>query len=564
MPANLVRDAARRCGSAAVLSDWPTRAACDACGAVAGTAAPAIIAGCHFGPLDPTEVQPYIEHRLRRAGWSGNPALGTEAHARIAAWTGGIPRRINLLCHRLLIDAFLRGRNRIDAEQVETIARVIQEETGSLVPQPDVAASAGAADGPTRLATVKATDRPATLPRNAAAQPQTDRIGPEQLRLATHALMCRDDARVLLCVAQTTDARWVMQTLTARLQAQPGLPRPLLVAPASADAEPLLRPPDVLLSAGEDVRQDLARWLRECVVQFAQRPVAAVLAAGEGDAVLAAALAAQRAGVPLIAVGAGQRRGGRHEPAEIDRAILDRLAGLHLVADAADAEVLAAEGVEAAGIEWVGNPRIDAIHAALATAPRTSRATDSASGAAPGWRVEGEYALLFAREAAGYARERLVDWLANVRRLSRVIPVLLVETPELRAALAERGLNQALNGARVWRIGAAALVDGLALLRGARCALTDQPLLADAARLLGVPHLELRRNAGAAPCGGRRNGWDAISAGWSPRWSICSMPRRPPGPSHRAGTGTRPSASPPCSPPGCRPNAQLHSMPPCS
>ncbi len=455
-----------------------------------------IIAGCHLGPLDSTEVQPYIEHRLRCAGWSGNPAFSAEAYARITAWTGGIPRRINLLCNRLLMDAFVENRERIEAGQVESVARVIHEETGGLLPPVDADKSASSASAPApAAATARAADEPTLPAPTADLQPQTDRAEPEQLGLLVAAPR-RNDARVLLCVAQTPDARLVMQTLAERLQVDATLPRPLIVAPAPVDSEPLLCAPDVPLSASTGLPQDLPRWIGECLAQLAQRPVAAVLAAGAGDAVLAAALAAHRAGVPVIAVAAGQRRGDRHDPAEVDRALLDRLAGLHLVADAVDAEVLAAEGAAPASIEWVGNARIDAVHAALAATPDVSRTAYAAHLAAQGWLGEQGYALLFAQDAAGYTRERLVDWLANVRRLSRVIPVVLAETPALRAALTGQGLSQALNGARVWRIDAPALADTLALLRAARCALTDRPLLADAARLLGVPHLELRRNAG--------------------------------------------------------------------
>lgn len=454
-----------------------------------------IIAGCHLGPLDSTEVQPYIEHRLRCAGWSGNPAISAEAYARVTAWTGGIPRRINLLCNRLLMDAFLDQRERIDAQRVESVARALHEETGGLLPPVDVQEPASRTGAPAPAAADTA-EAPSQLPASPAnRQPQTEHTEPEQLGLPV-ATERRGDARVLLCVAQTPDARLVMQTLVERLRVDTALPQALTVAPARADDEPLLRAPDLPLSPGEGTPQDLPRWINECLALLAQQPVAAVLAAGAGDAVLAAALAAHRAGVPVIAVAAGQRRGDRHDPAEIDRSLLDRLAGLHLVAEAADAEVLAAEGVAPASIEWVGNPRVDAVRAALAAAPDASRTAHAAHLAAQGWLGEQGYALLFAQEAAGYARDRLVDWLANVRRLSRVIPVVLAETPALRTALVGQGLSQALHGARVWRIDAPTLVDTLALVRAARCALTDRPLLADAARLLGVPHLELRRNAG--------------------------------------------------------------------
>jgi putative secretion ATPase (PEP-CTERM system associated) len=61
-----------------------------------------VIASCHLGPMDGTEIEGYIVHRLQTVGWRGDPSFSQDAVAAIYRHSGGIPRRINILCDRLL------------------------------------------------------------------------------------------------------------------------------------------------------------------------------------------------------------------------------------------------------------------------------------------------------------------------------------------------------------------------------------------------------------------------------------------------------------------------------
>ncbi len=89
-----------------------------------------VIASYHLGPLDKSETQAYVEHRLKHVGWKGDPRFEPACFDLIHALTGGIPRRINTLCNRLLLATFLAERHVIDTSDVETIAREIGEEMG--------------------------------------------------------------------------------------------------------------------------------------------------------------------------------------------------------------------------------------------------------------------------------------------------------------------------------------------------------------------------------------------------------------------------------------------------
>lgn len=87
-----------------------------------------VIASYHLGPLDAEETRAYIEHRLRHVGWAEDPAFSPEAYTRIYAHSGGIPRRINTLCDRLLLSAFLGERHQIGDAEVGEVIEELKEE----------------------------------------------------------------------------------------------------------------------------------------------------------------------------------------------------------------------------------------------------------------------------------------------------------------------------------------------------------------------------------------------------------------------------------------------------
>jgi len=89
-----------------------------------------IIAAYHLGPLDRAETRQYIEHRLSRVGWKGDPAFADEAFDRIYAVSNGIPRRINTLADRLLLNAFLSEKHAIKTPDVNEVASELQVELG--------------------------------------------------------------------------------------------------------------------------------------------------------------------------------------------------------------------------------------------------------------------------------------------------------------------------------------------------------------------------------------------------------------------------------------------------
>src|SRR6185503_4144916 len=92
-----------------------------------------VIAAYHLGPLDPEETRAYIEHRLKHVGWQDDPHLDDAVFPVIHAHTGGIPRRINTLCTRILLAGFLTEKHAISAADVERVTTEMSEEFGEAI-----------------------------------------------------------------------------------------------------------------------------------------------------------------------------------------------------------------------------------------------------------------------------------------------------------------------------------------------------------------------------------------------------------------------------------------------
>jgi N-acetylmuramoyl-L-alanine amidase len=77
----------------------------------------------HLKPLTPEETVGYIRHRLKVAGHSGEPLFEPDAMALIAERSQGVPRNINKICFRSLLEAYARGRDSVSSDMVEMASR---------------------------------------------------------------------------------------------------------------------------------------------------------------------------------------------------------------------------------------------------------------------------------------------------------------------------------------------------------------------------------------------------------------------------------------------------------
>lgn len=130
-----------------------------------------VIASYHLGPMDRAETQAYIEHRLAHVGWKGDPRFEQSALDVIHVASGGIPRRINTLCNRLLLAGFLSEKHVFDVPDVQAIVREIRDELGPEGTLATVPASDDEATTGTRLSAVTAGEGRDQVP-SGAVDPQ--------------------------------------------------------------------------------------------------------------------------------------------------------------------------------------------------------------------------------------------------------------------------------------------------------------------------------------------------------------------------------------------------------
>ena len=99
-----------------------------------------IIAGYHLRPLDRQELQAYVEHRLALVGWQGDPEITDRAFDAVFDATGGVPRRVNNLCDRLLLFGSLEELHVLDDSHVQTVVEEMAQEIGQGVLDSDALA----------------------------------------------------------------------------------------------------------------------------------------------------------------------------------------------------------------------------------------------------------------------------------------------------------------------------------------------------------------------------------------------------------------------------------------
>lgn len=123
-----------------------------------------VIATHHLAPMGAEEVGPYVEHRMVRAGWNGNPVFEPRFYADLARASGGVPRRINQILSRVLLAGAIEQRNRIDAGLLRSVLDDMAQ---------DSAAPAPAAQPMAQRVTMPAA-APVAAPSDAPAAPAFD------------------------------------------------------------------------------------------------------------------------------------------------------------------------------------------------------------------------------------------------------------------------------------------------------------------------------------------------------------------------------------------------------
>jgi len=243
-----------------------------------------------------------------------------------------------------------------------------------------------------------------------------------------------------------------------------------------------LPPPDVSLGVSGGGHAALTgRTMMALADLWAVRRPAMVVAAGDVDGTLAAALAARKLGIPVAHLEAGLRCGDLDMPEEINRRAVDAVSTLLWAPDEATAARLLSEGHAPGAVRAVGNAMIDSLRRA-APAARARPLPDRL--------VPGGYGVLTLHRPANVDDPRaLAALLGAVGAAARRLPLAWPMHPRTAARVSEFGLAVPEGVMRLPPLG---YLDFLGLLLRARLVATDSGGVQEEAWALDLPCLTLR------------------------------------------------------------------------
>ena len=87
-----------------------------------------LVAASVLEPLNLDETVDYVEHRLCLVAWRGDPAINEEALHLVYKYSGGIPRRINMICNRLFLYGGMQQKHELVGEDARTVIEELYKE----------------------------------------------------------------------------------------------------------------------------------------------------------------------------------------------------------------------------------------------------------------------------------------------------------------------------------------------------------------------------------------------------------------------------------------------------
>ena len=448
-----------------------------------------ICVSCHLGPLEREETRPYVEHRLRKVGWKGGLTFDADAFDEIYRWTGGIPRRINMLCSRSIAARTAGDETLIGAAAVANVAHEQRREIGETASEPPLLPHVPTLS-PSRVATVPR--RPllfimASLADHVKAAAlmaaMAERVGSPAIRLVR---VYDDDA--------LTQCRILFDGLDPE--------RGLLTFGCTEEAT-------------EARHAELARKFRQVVEKASPK---AVVVFDDGSEVLGCATVARSMGVSVVHVGTGLPV----EPLRATKAIVrepaEHRADLWYPIDERASQALEDEGVPKARILCAGNLLGDAVRIAL----RASR-DRMGSGAfhrmvIPFPSEDGRFALVLIEEATHVTdRQSVVALIEFLRRISHSFALVLLMRSHAEGEFNKHRLHREIFGDRICHLPAQAYANQVELMRNAICVLTDSRDVREETIALRTPCLAIgiRGEAAMAPDRSAAIGGEAQAAAWA-------------------------------------------------
>lgn len=455
----------------------------------------------HLAPLEPSETRAYIEHRLRKAGWKGLSAFEPAACDEIHRWTGGVPRRINVLCNRLMVAHFADGRLQTGAAAVAAIAGALCDEIAGISRPEEVA------HVPQQIDAVLDCGVTTTGPDIRA--PFTMRSAP-----ATHA--------PLLCVASGRSDHIKAASLLHAIGQREDLPPARLVSCARSVID-LNHDLYSFLGLGGghvDIQRAYASWDRdtaEVAGRFAKlighSAPCAVIVLDATPIAMACAVASHAHGVPVVHVGSDAQGADESLDKHTLRVSIGELAQLRF----GSCSTIGSRSRVPTQVHEVGNLLVDSIRAATRLEALSRERVEER----PADRVEcgdvGRYGVVALRSPADDAQaQHLCEAVQVLREVSRDLPLVWPVQVETVRCMQRIGLTRLLAGERIACVPEQAYARFIGLMVDAACVLTDSWSVEEEAAALGVPCVTL----------GRRHVLHARNGGWLPGLEAGTNPFR--------------------------------------
>lgn len=431
-----------------------------------------VIASCHLGPLDVTETQGYIEHRLRIVGWTDNPSFDPLAFAEIHRWTEGVPRRINRLCSRLLLGAFLQDRNHVDVPFVRETARELGVEVGDM--------PADGAGAP--LQVLSSTPAP-------------------RAEIASTSPAVAESDRPVLCLVDTMPQFLVARSLSRAARLRPELPRFVTVwigeSAPGAQTMQRERPDDPqfveLLPDGKG-EGAMERAFQRLLGR--ERPMAMVACASSHVA-FDCAMATFRHGIPLLRVSGGRRRWWTSSEQRVRLELFERLATMLYTDSLAASHALHRSGIPVERVQCSGDMAAVVVRAALEDV--NAQAVDELLGGA-GLEAQSGFGLATLTLVSGlHSPEQTARIVNRLEDIARHMPMLWLMDEATRRELATSGHESRLRGTRVHPAATPGFAMSVALLTRSAVLVTDRhAVLAESALARGLPCLVVDEGGAAS------------------------------------------------------------------
>ena len=462
-----------------------------------------VIASCHLGPLSSEETRAYIEHRLRRVGWTDQPSFDEEAFELIFQWTGGIPRKINLLCNRLMLAAFLSDAGQITGSLARQTGNDLARETGGARVLAEVAPPRESGAGQLLMA-------PASESAHARPVVHDDN---DIVRIARAGVDVAAIRSPLLMLVDTPLGAFKAAVLARALSEYADLPPCVLVSPGEPGANdpaalaPGLSEPlalQVHLRAGQaSVGDQLASVSRKLERVLDELRPCAVLTCGIGTDVLMGSLLANKRGIALAHLGAGHRREVASRHGDTNAVVIDRLSEVLYTPTLKSHYTLYKEGIAADRMVCVGNPLSDGLRQVTSTMPPVSELLKGAGLSRDQLRraLRG-YALVGAQTDGDELVPADLPKIARVARdLGRETLVVWLVTDNTAQAIRSSKADALLQKSGVVVVPSSGYAMQLGLLRGATCVISGPDWeLVEEADLLDIPSIVLHPS-GDVPAG---------------------------------------------------------------